>query len=130
VTGLAQSASPMSVGSLTQLTLSLIAIVGLILAISWALKRLKLASPRGSGAIAVVDELRLGPRERIVLIRVGESQVLVGMGAAGMVSLTPLASPIVLAASAPAPAFAERLREMMKGQGGSSPGGSSPGGSR
>jgi flagellar biogenesis protein FliO len=44
-----QPASPLSVGSLTQLTLSLIAIVLLIIAISWALKRLKLAGPRGRG---------------------------------------------------------------------------------
>ena len=67
MTAMAQPASPLSVGSLTQLTLSLIAIVALILAISWALKRLKLAGPRGSGEIAVLDELSVGPRERIVL---------------------------------------------------------------
>jgi flagellar protein FliO/FliZ len=119
MTGLAQPASPLSVGSLTQLTLSLFAIVALILAISWALKRLKLASPRGSGQIAVVDELSLGPRERIMLIRVGESQVLVGVGAAGMVSLTPLAVPIVLKESPPTPVFAERLREFMRRPGSS-----------
>jgi flagellar biogenesis protein FliO len=41
MTGLSQSASPLSVSSLAQLTLSLIAIVGLIFAISWVLKRLK-----------------------------------------------------------------------------------------
>jgi flagellar protein FliO/FliZ len=84
------------------------------LAISWALKRLKLASPRGSGEIAVIEQLNVGPRERILLIRVGESQVLVGVGAAGMVSLTPLAAPIVLKGGSPAPAFAERLRELMR----------------
>jgi len=120
MTGMAQPASPLSVGSLTQLTLSLIAIVALILAISWALKRLKLAGPRGSGEIAVLDELSVGPKERIVLIRVGESQVLVGIGAGGLVPLTPLAVPIVLKGSAtPAAPFAERLREMMKRPGGS-----------
>lgn len=120
MTGMAQPASPLSVGSLTQLTLSLIAIVALILAISWALKRLKLTTPRGSGEMAVLDELSVGARERIVLIRVGESQVLVGIGASGLVPLTPLASPIVLkGGGAPAPAFAERLRELMKRPGGS-----------
>jgi flagellar protein FliO/FliZ len=118
MTGMAP-ASPLSVGSLTQLTLSLVAIVGLILAISWALKRLKLSRPRGSGEIAVVDELNVGPRERIVLIRVGESQVLVGIGAAGIVPLTPLTAPIVLKGGAPVPPFAERLRDMMKRPGGS-----------
>jgi flagellar protein FliO/FliZ len=118
MTAMAQPASPLSVGSLAQLTLSLIAIVALILAISWALKRLKLAGPRGSGDIAVVDELSVGPRERIVLVRVGESQVLVGIGAGGLVPLTPLAAPIVLKGGTAAPPFAERLRDMMKRPGG------------
>jgi flagellar protein FliO/FliZ len=119
MTGMAQPASPLSVGSLTQLTLSLIAIVALILVISWALKRLKLTHPRGSGEIAVVDELSVGPRDRIMLIRVGESQVLVGISAAGFVPLTPLAAPIALKGAPRTPAFAERLRELMKGPGGS-----------
>ncbi len=117
--GLAQPASPLSLGSLMQLTLSLMAIVALILAISWALKRLKLAGPRGSGEIAVLDELSVGPRERIMLIRVGDSQVLVGVGASGLVPLTPLAAPIALKGGAAAPAFADRLRDMMKRPGGS-----------
>lgn len=120
MTGMAQPASPLSVGSMTQLTLSLIAIVALILVISWALKRLKLAGPRGSGQIAVVDELSIGPRDRIALIRVGESQVLVGISASGLVPLTPLALPIVLKdGGTQAPAFAERLRDMMRRPGGS-----------
>jgi flagellar protein FliO/FliZ len=121
MTGMSQPVSPLSVGSLTQLTLSLIAIVALILAISWALKRLKLAGPRrGSGAMSVLDELSVGPRERIVLIRVGESQVLVGIGASGLVPLTPLTVPIALKeGDPPAPAFAERLRDLMKRPGGS-----------
>jgi flagellar protein FliO/FliZ len=120
MTGMAQSASPLSVGSMAQLTLSLIAIVALILAISWVMKRLKLAGPRGSGEIAVVDELSVGPRERIVLIRVGESQVLVGIGASGLVPLTPLPVPIVLkGGGSHAPTFAERMRDLMKRPGGS-----------
>ena len=84
MTGMAQPASPLSVGSMAQLTLSLIAIVALILAISWMMKRLKLAGPRGAGEIAVIDQLSVGPRERIVLVRVGESQVLIGVGASGI----------------------------------------------
>ncbi len=119
MTGLAQPASPLSVGSLTQLTLSLVAIVALILAISWALKRLKLAGPRGSGGMSVIDQLSLGPRERVVLIRVGESQVLVGVGASGLVALTPLAAPIEIKSATQMPVFAERLRDLMKRPSGS-----------
>jgi len=125
--GMAQPVSPLSVGSLTQLTLSLAAIVVLILAIGWILKRFRLAAPRGSADIAVLDELRLSPRERVVLIRIGDAQVLLGIGAGGMVPLTPLAASIVLQTAAPAPAFAARMRELMKRPGGLPPGGSSPG---
>ena len=114
MTGMAQPASPLTVGSMAQLTLSLIAIVALILAISWVLKRLKLAGPRGTGEIAVIDQVSVGPRERIVLVRVGESQVLIGIGASGLVALTPLAAPIVLKGGTQAPAFADRLRDFMK----------------
>lgn len=114
MTALAQPASPLSVGSLTQLTLSLLAIVALIFAASWALKRLRRVGPRGRGQIAVLDEIALGPRERVVLLGIGDSQVLVGVGAGGMVRLTPLRVPIALAAGAPTPAFADRLRELLK----------------
>jgi len=82
------------------------------------LKRLRLAGPRGRGEILVLDELALGPRERVVLLRVGDAQVLVGVGAGGLVGLTPLATPIALSGAAAAPVFADRLREFMKRPGG------------
>jgi flagellar protein FliO/FliZ len=104
----------LTVGSVAQLALSLTAIVALIIAVSWALKRLKLGAARGRGDIAVIDQLALGPRERIVLLRVGESQVLLGIGAGGVVGLTPLESPIAVRNAPDGPAFAERLRDFMK----------------
>ena len=112
--GLVQPASPVSVGSVTQLALSLAAIIALILAVSWVLKRLKLGTVRGGGEITVIDQLSLGPRERIVLVRVGESQVLVGVSAGGLVGLTPLAAPIAIQSPPDSAAFADRLREFMK----------------
>jgi flagellar protein FliO/FliZ len=118
MTGMAQPASPLSVSSLAQLTLSLLAIVALIFAISWLLKRFKLAAPRGRGDISVIDQLAIGPRERIVLVRVGDSQVLVGIGSAGMIALTPLAKPIEVSGPPAAPLFADRLREFIKRPGG------------
>lgn len=116
--GLAQPASPLSVSSLAQLTLSLAAIVALIFALSWVLKRFKMTAPRGRGDMAVLDEVAVGPRERVVLLRVGDTQVLIGIGSAGIVGLAPLATPIVLQAAAHTPAFAERLRDFMKRPGG------------
>jgi hypothetical protein len=99
VTTLAAPASPLSVGSVAQLTLSLAAIVALIFAVSWVVKRLKLGAPRGG-------------RGEI------DAQVLVGIGAGGVVGLTPLDKPIAVKTSPEQPAFADRLREFMKRPGG------------
>ncbi|HEX3951415.1 MAG TPA: flagellar biosynthetic protein FliO [Steroidobacteraceae bacterium] len=114
MTAMAQAASPLSIGSLTQLTLSLIAVVALILAIGWVLKRFKLNAPRGSLDSEVLDQLSIGPRERVVLVRIGEAHVLLGVSAGGIVALTPLAIPISLKAAGRVPPFAERLRDLMK----------------
>jgi flagellar protein FliO/FliZ len=102
-----------------QLTLSLIVVVALIFAITWVVKRLNLAVPRASRAMAIVDELTLGPRERLLIVRIGEAQLLLGVGANGVVALTPLAAAISIPDSAPDSGFAARLREMMSRSGGS-----------
>lgn len=120
MTGTVQPASPLSVSSMAQLTLSLLAIVALIVAISWALKRFRLAGPRGRGEIAVIDELMVGPRERIVLLRVGDGQLLVGVSGSGIVGLTPLTAPLTVGDAPAPPVFADRLRDFMRRPGGGS----------
>jgi flagellar protein FliO/FliZ len=111
---MSNAASPLTSGSLTQLSVSLLLIVGLIFAIAWVLKRFRIAVPRGNGDIAILDQMSLTPRDRILLVKVGDAQLLVGVGAGGIVSLTPLATPITRAAAVATPAFADRLRDMMK----------------
>jgi flagellar protein FliO/FliZ len=79
-----------------------------------------LSAPRGGrGQIAVLDELTVGARERVLLLSVGDSQVLLGIGAGGMVALTPLSTPITLKEPPPTPLFADRLRDFMKRPGSS-----------
>jgi flagellar protein FliO/FliZ len=115
---LAQPASPFSFGSLAQLTLSLLVIVGLIFGLSWLLKRFRIAVPRSRGSMVVLDELTVSPRDRIVLVGVGAAQVLIGVGANGMVALTPLAEPLVPGApGSPAQGFGDKLRELVTRQG-------------
>jgi flagellar protein FliO/FliZ len=117
------AASPLSIGSLVQLTLSLALIVGLIVGLSWLLKRLRVAGPRSNGAMVILDQLAVSPRDRIVLVGIGAAQVLVGVGAGGVVALAPLDHPLLAAPSdGPAPAgaagsFAEKMRELLARQG-------------
>ena len=105
-------------GGLMQLTLSLVCVVGLIFAITWLVKRFNLATPRNSRAMAVLDELALSPRDRLVLVQVGDAQVLLGVGSNGLTAMTPLPIRIDLPPPGSTTSFAERLRSLMQGQGG------------
>jgi flagellar protein FliO/FliZ len=116
MTGLT-AAVPTATGGFASVTLSLLLIVGLIFALAWLIKRFRVIAPRGTGDLAVEGQLSLGPRERIFLVRVGDAQVLVGVGAAGMVALTPLAKPIELSTPTAVPDFGSRLRELMNRDG-------------
>ena len=116
MTGLT-AAAPTATGSLASVGGSLLLIVGLIIALAWLVKKFRVVAPRGSGDFTVEGHLSIGPRERIFLVRVGDAQVLVGVGAAGMVALTPLAKPIELPTPAPVADFGSRLRELVSRDG-------------
>jgi flagellar protein FliO/FliZ len=114
----AAQASPITAGSIAQLGLSLALIIALIFGVSWLLRRMRLGGSVRNGSLAVLGELSVGPRDRILLLGVGDAQVLVGITPAGMVALQPLAAPITLQPAPPAPVFAAKLRELMQRQGG------------
>lgn len=108
------AASPLSIGSLVQATFSLALVLAAILGVAWVLKRARLAPRGGRGTIGVIDQLAIGPRERVMLLRVGEAQLLLGVGPSGIVGLAPLANPLTVdSPAAPSPPFAERLREFL-----------------
>jgi len=65
-----------SSGMLTQLTLGLVVVLALAVGLSWLLRRHVL--PRG-GAIRVIGGLPLGSRERLLLIEVDETRLLIGV---------------------------------------------------
>ena len=113
-------ASPLSIGGIFQVTLSLALVVALIFGVSWLLRRFKVAPGRGRGHgdIGILEEFAVTPRERIVLLRVGDAQLLIGIGAGGIVGLAPLATPIAVTAAQREPNFADRLRDLLGRHGG------------
>ncbi|MBT8137863.1 MAG: flagellar biosynthetic protein FliO [Gammaproteobacteria bacterium] len=68
-----------SAGSFISVIVSLAGVLALILLVGWFMNRLQRVRRGGSATLEVVDVLPVGPKEKILLIRAGEKQVLLGM---------------------------------------------------
>lgn len=76
----AAEAMPAPAAGLAQVTLSLLLVLGAVLLTAWLLRRTRgLQRARSGAGLAVVGEVAVGPRERVVLIDVAGRQVLVGV---------------------------------------------------
>ena len=70
-----------------RMVLGLAVVLALLGAAAWVSRRFRLGAGMRGGLIEVVSGLSLGARERVVLLRVGGDQVLVGVSPSGMRTL-------------------------------------------
>jgi flagellar protein FliO/FliZ len=71
---------PAPAAGLTQVTLSLLLVLAAVFLTAWLLRRARgLQRTRPGAGLAVVGEVAVGPRERVVLIDVAGKQVLIGV---------------------------------------------------
>lgn len=105
-------APPSAGGGIGGAVTALIVVIALILALAWLAKRMPvLGGGAGSNpALRIVGSLALGPRERVVVVAVGDTQLLLGVGAGGTRTLHTLSEPLPVAAST-TPAFAQLLAQ-------------------
>jgi len=83
----AASAAPSSGGGLLEVTLALLAIVALIAGLAWVLRRMRGFGIAGHDRIQVLSERAMGPKERCVLVRVGATEILVGVASGSVTTL-------------------------------------------
>lgn len=104
--------APNPAGSIGGAVTALVVVIALILALAWLAKRMPvLGGGTGSNpALRIVGSLALGPRERVVVVGVGETQLLIGVGVGGTRVLHTLAEPLATPESA-TPAFAQLLAQ-------------------
>ena len=102
-------------GQLTQLVLGLLLVLGLIFFLAWLLRRVQQAGPAGKGqVIELIGSRALGPRDRLVLVQVGNEQVLLGLTPGTITALHVLKEPVqVPSAEQATPEFAQRLMELL-----------------
>lgn len=99
---MAQGPSPAGFGGLGEVTLALCVVLVAIFGLAWLTRRVRAISGRAD-ALAVLAEVRIGPKERAVLIRVGAAQLLVGVAPGQVNTLHVLPQPVEVG-RAPGPA--------------------------
>jgi flagellar biosynthetic protein FliO len=70
---------PGSTGGLVRVTVALIVVLGAVLLAAWFARRVRGLTAVSSPNLQLLAQLSLGARERAVLLRVGEREVLVGV---------------------------------------------------
>ena len=89
-----QAPAAVGAGSLTQVTLSLLLVLGIVFAAAWLTRRLRGFGKFGNGALHVVTEIAVGTKERVVLVQVGKQQLLIGVAPGRVSTLHVLDEPV------------------------------------
>ena len=87
---------PLSWTELLRVFGGLVAVIVVFVAALWLLKRLQPGMRTPKGPMRVLSTLSLAPRERLLLVQVGEQQLLLGSSAQGLNCLHVLSTPITL----------------------------------
>jgi flagellar protein FliO/FliZ len=105
---------PLSGGTMAQVALGLLFVLLLVIGGAWLLKRMGGFAIAGNSTLKILGGLSMGARERVVLMQVGEEQILIGVSPGRIQTLHVLDKPInVNDKDKPEPGFAERLSEAL-----------------
>lgn len=106
----------LSTGQLaTQVFLGLVLVLVLIFSLAWLAKKTQLLPTQlqNQGAIRQLTSLQLGPKERLVLVEVGQEQLLLGISHQQIRLLHKLNTPVTLPEQENKPVFAHFLQEWL-----------------
>ncbi|MGH8636209.1 MAG: flagellar biosynthetic protein FliO [Burkholderiales bacterium] len=105
-------ASPMSAGSLLQVFAGLLLVLALVMAAAWVLRRIGRVPGLSNQAIRTIGAASVGTRERVVLLEVSGTWILVGVAPGQVRSLAtmPKGDLPVAPSSTAAPQFAQWLQ--------------------
>ena len=99
-------------GSLGGALVALLLVVGLILGLAWLAKRVPgMGAAAGNRNLKLVGSLSIGPRERVVVVDVGGTQLLLSTGAGGTRTLHTLEQPLPEPEAGTASPFAQVLAQ-------------------
>lgn len=100
---------------LTQMIGGLVIVIIAIVLLGWILRRTQGGLSRGSQTIELVAVRSVGTRERLMLVQVGDEQVLIGVAPSGMRTLHTLREPVSVEEGTTAD-FSSALRRAVSGR--------------
>ncbi|BEV15201.1 flagellar biosynthetic protein FliO [Herbaspirillum sp. DW155] len=121
---------PSSTGSAFTMLFGLVAVLAVMAAVAWLVKRFGLASSMGGNGVAkVVGGVSVGTRERVIVVEVGEQWIVVGVapGRVNALATLPRQEGAAAQPAAAAPAFATWLKHTMDKRNGGTGNGDRPG---
>jgi len=108
---------PLSGTNVAQMLVGLLFVLILVIAVAWLVRRVGGVSMAGGGAMSVVGGMSMGARERVVLLQVGDEQILIGVSPGRIQTLHVLENPIdVQVKKVTDHNFANKLSEALRGK--------------
>ncbi|NNF15913.1 MAG: flagellar biosynthetic protein FliO [Gammaproteobacteria bacterium] len=80
--------------NLIEVTVNLALVLAAIVVLAWLFKRAQGFGQPAAGLLRVTATLPLGPKERILVLQVGDEQIVVGASSAGLTTLHVLDTPL------------------------------------
>jgi flagellar protein FliO/FliZ len=110
------TSSPVSRGALLETLFGLFVVLACIAFLAWLLRRTGRFQATANGEMKIITSLALGPRERAVLLQVGEQQILVGVTSQNVQTLHILETPVNNSTikSSSNTSFSEKLQQIMQ----------------
>lgn len=108
-------AAPIGGGDLLNMGISMLIVVGAVVALGWLYSRLRFNGGGAGNPINIVASRGLGPKERLLLVQIADQQLLIGLTASNVQTLHTFDKPVATEhAMSDASGFAERLRATVR----------------
>lgn len=107
-------ASAVSSGSVVQVIVSLLFVLAAIVLVAWILKRINMPQNAVGSALKVVSGVAVGQRERIVLVEVNDTWLVVGVAPGQVTALHTMPKNTLPNVEAPAPEVDNKFKNWLK----------------
>lgn len=106
--------APSEAGYVVQVLLALVVVLAVIVGAAWLMRRVTGLRGAPGSAIRILGGISVSPRDRMVLVQVGEQQLLVGVSPGRLQTLLVLDKPVVIPTTPSSRGFDHQLAQAIR----------------